>query len=202
MATIPYWRGDLDPAEIASGSASTSPIIFGTLVQIQLDGGRNSATPPRRDLWFHVPKSVPGLELVEVHPSDWWHKERALIKAEIDPRVRKLVGILARFSDDEKDSLDFLAMIEVLGSQKPPRCSLMVASRKTSLKETASDSVAWLDKVRGHQCANNGYSNLRVELETLQPVSSPPRFVIRPQSQCLSPRLSPSTRQLSSRCLG
>jgi hypothetical protein len=148
------------------------------LVHIQLDGGRKLPSQSAEICWFHVRKSVPGLQLIGVHPVACWHKERALIEAAVEPTANGSHRILVRFRTEGK-SADFVAVL-ALDSGAQPRYSLMVASRKTTLEEIASDAEAWKDKVIGKTRAHNGDMQLALALETLQASSSQRRFVLKP----------------------
>jgi ankyrin repeat protein len=147
------------------------------LVHIQLDGGRKPPSQSAEVCWFHVRKAGFGLQLIGVHPVSCWHKERALIEATVEPTANGPHRILARFRTEGK-SADFVAVL-ALDSGAQPRCSLMVASRKTSLEEIAGNAEAWKDKITGKTRANNGDMQLAVVLETLQASSSQRRFVLK-----------------------
>ncbi|GAB1310460.1 Heterokaryon incompatibility domain-containing protein [Madurella fahalii] len=157
--------------------------IASTMVEIQLDGGCNSPdTASDQTCWFHIRKSVPGLELIDVNPPACWHKERALIQTiTTRPGPEGMQRILARFRDNTKDSLDFVLVLEVKSAL--PSCNVMVASRLTSLAEIRARSELWRRKVSGQQCASNGIFNLRMELETRQATSCPKgqqTFAVKP----------------------
>ncbi|KAK4128751.1 HET-domain-containing protein, partial [Parathielavia appendiculata] len=148
------------------------------LVHIQLEAGRKSPPQSSEACWFHIRKSVPGLDVVGVHPTPCWHKERALIEAALMPTANGTREILVRFQT-EGLSADFVAVLGV-DSEARPHYSLMVAARKTTLEDIAGNSVVWKHKVIGNTRADNGTMQLAMALETLQAPSSQRRFVLKP----------------------
>ncbi|KXX77916.1 Vegetative incompatibility protein HET-E-1 [Madurella mycetomatis] len=176
-----YARLESRPAVLIGSHGSG---VASTTIEIQLDGSRNSPlTAAEQACWFHIRKSVPGLELIDVNPPACWHRERALIQTETArPDPEGAQRILARFRDNTKDSLDFVVVLEV-ESPALPSCNVMVASRLTSLAEIKARSEVWRRKVSGQQCASNGIFNLRMELETRQATSyakCQQAFVVKP----------------------
>ncbi|KAK4105532.1 HET-domain-containing protein [Parathielavia hyrcaniae] len=162
------------------------------LVHIQLDAGPKSASQSAQVYWFHTRNSVPGLNLIDVHPKACWHKERALIEAAFRPTASETPVILVRFRTEansartetnsariETNSTDFVAALGV-DSEARPHYSLMVAARKTSLEEIATNIQAWRDKVAGGTQAKHGTKQLTMALETLQASTSQRTFVLSP----------------------
>ena len=150
------------------------------LVHIQLDGARKSPSQAAGACWFHIPKSIPDLELIGVHPEACWHKERALIEAAVEPTADGVRRMLARFRRNTSPATeaDFVAVLE-LDPLLRPRCNLMVASRETLLGEMACHSDAWADRVARTRSASNSNIRLDIALETLKASSSQRRFILK-----------------------
>ena len=151
-----------------------------TTIQIQLDGGRSSPVTVTQTCWFHIRNSIPGLKLAEVGRGARWHRERALVEVTLGTKSKDSLRILTRFCDDQKDSKDFIAALKIESGGRPS-CHLMVASEHTALDDIADHPGVWVDKVSGQQSASNGYSALRVMLESIQSSSSQQRFMLKLQ---------------------
>ncbi|KAJ4297199.1 hypothetical protein N0V88_004117 [Collariella sp. IMI 366227] len=152
-----------------------------TLIQIQLDAGRQGSSSMAEACWIHIPKSVPNLELIAVYPTSSWHKERALIEIPVVPPNGDTLRIFSRFRDSrsDRDSADFVAVIEV-GPSVQPQCFLMVASWNTTLEEIACQPEAWAGKIVGRTSAQTNMMTLGMTLETLPTSSSHRRFALKP----------------------
>jgi hypothetical protein len=169
-----YFRPDGSPAILVPKQAPGAPP---PLVYIQLDGGRKSLNVAET-CWFHVRKSVANLELIDVHPSSCWHKERALIEAAVEPSTGGVQRILARFRDTTTNDADFVAVLE-FDDQARPYCNLMVAFRKTSLEEIASHPDVWRERISNTTCAYNGSLSLYVALESLTASTSRRSYILK-----------------------
>ena len=168
-----YFRLEGHQAVLTANSGAPASII-----RIQVDGLRKSSSQVA--CWFHVRKSIRNLELIDVHPNPCWHKERALIEAVAEPTDEGVQRILARFRQSTEPSADFVVVLEI-DSDAKPRCSLMIASRNTSLGEIASNAEVWRGMATERECAaNNGSLNLAMELETIQASSSQRIFILKP----------------------
>ncbi len=154
-----------------SARTSTTPIW------LHLDAGHQPSSQPA--CWFQIRRSVPNLELIDVHPESCWHKERALIEGTVDPAADGVQRIFARFRQPSKESADFVAVLQV-DAQAQPRCDLMIASNKTSLEEIAENSETWKDMVTGQDCASNAVMNLKIVLGVVHGSSSQRRFLLKP----------------------
>lgn len=151
-----------------------------TIIHLQLDGGRQSPiVGGAQSCWFQIRNSHPGVELVEVFPPECWHKERALIEAGIEPDTGDAQVILARFRDKQPGLMDFVAVLEAK-PQAQPRCRLMVATSNTALADISHHLDTRSDGVSAPQAANNGASDLSMELEMLCSSPSQRRFAVKP----------------------
>ncbi|KAK4043001.1 hypothetical protein C8A01DRAFT_44068 [Parachaetomium inaequale] len=190
-----YFRPDGSRAILLLKPAPGPPA---PLVYIQLDGGRK-APHVAEARWFHIRKSVANLELIDVHPTSCWHKERALIEAAVEPSADGVQRILARFRETTENGADFVAVLEI-DVLADPCCNLMVASRKTSLEEIASRSDAWREIISDTTCAYNGSLSLYMALESLPASTSHQSYILKPWKSSAIPHASinaTTTLQLS-----
>ncbi len=146
-----------------------------TPIWLHLDAGHQPSS--QSACWFQVRRSVPNLELVDVHPESCWHKERALIEGNDDPTNDHLLPILARFRQTGQQTADFVAVLHV-SSRAQPSCYLMIASNHTSLEEIADNFDTW--KPLTGESASNDVINLKMALENVHGSPSRRRFVLRP----------------------
>ena len=161
-----------------AGVALTDQKTSATPIWLHLDARHRPSSQPA--CWFQIPwRSVANLELVDVHPTSCWHKDRALINATVNPAADGIQPILARFRQTSQQSADFVAVLHV-DSQAQPRYDLMIALNQTPLEEIAENSETWRDMVSGKDCASNAVMNLKMVLENVHSSSLQRRFVLKP----------------------
>lgn len=159
--------------------AATTEASGTAVVRIQLDG-RQEPSQGIEACWFHIRKTVPDLELISVHPSGCWHKERALIEATIEPAAAGAKIVIARFRQTTAaaTAADFLAVVTV-DAQADPSCHLMIAGRETPTEEIADNASVWKSMVADTTSASNTATHLSLSLETLQASPSQRRFILK-----------------------
>jgi hypothetical protein len=158
--------------------AATTEASGTAVVRIQLDG-RQEPSQGIETCWFHIGKTLPDLDLINVHPSGCWHKDRALIEATMEPAAAGAKIIIARFRQTTAAAAaDFLAVVAV-DAQADPSCHLMIAGRETPTEEIVDNASMWKSMVADTTSASNTATHLSLSLETLQASPSQRRFILK-----------------------
>ncbi|KAL1844286.1 hypothetical protein VTJ49DRAFT_2343 [Mycothermus thermophilus] len=145
------------------GEVAVAIPLFTASTERRLDPKRTANPQAPEISWFRIRNPLPTLELVDVHPASCWHKERALIEVSAERTTEGLRLVLARFRDKSNNSKDFILVLQP-GTTDPAKCGLMVADRKTALREISNHFTVWDSEIWGHSSACSGQISLTVSL--------------------------------------
>ena len=161
--------------------SSTASDVPRELIYIKNDNGHDTQISDQQG-WAYdeVEFADVDLELIDVVPDSFWHKEESIIIPTIRSNGNTTTPTLVRLRHGREGSPDFILILELyrqdahIGAQ---HC-VAICSRDTPSKELGDKLYHVIRKAAGRESASNGLLNLRL---VLNPGAGQPVFTIRPE---------------------